>query len=363
MVSFLNFETQSEVFFVLRLVNQYPEKWKQCPLDIVFGRKRSDEYSDLKQESSPHSQIILSPEPILNPFGTHHSKMMFLLFEHGLRVVIHTANMIPGDWENKTQGVWISSILPLLNDNTDHCETNFKSDLLHYLYQYTSPNVKKWHNTIKKYDFSSVKVFLVSSVPGRHKACDRSMFGHLKLRKILSGKFGPPEHCWPVVCQFSSIGSLGANPATWLTSQFLSSLSSTPNISLEKPDLKCIFPSVENVRTSIEGYIGGGSVPYSSRVASRQSYLTDYFHRWSATTSDRTRMIPHIKSYCRISDDSKQLSWFCLTSANLSKAAWGQLEIKGSQLAILAFEIGVVFLPKLLVSLEKFSQHLLLIVF
>ena len=35
----------------------------------------------------------------------------------------------------------------------------------------------------------------------------------------------------------------------------------------------------------------------------------------------------------------------CLFSANLSKAAWGALEKKDSQLAIRSYEIGVLFLP------------------
>jgi tyrosyl-DNA phosphodiesterase-1 len=30
--------------------------------------------------------------------------MMFLLYKNGMRVVIHTANLIPGDWEQKTEG-------------------------------------------------------------------------------------------------------------------------------------------------------------------------------------------------------------------------------------------------------------------
>ena len=35
----------------------------------------------------------------------------------------------------------------------------------------------------------------------------------------------------------------------------------------------------------------------------------------------------------------------CLTSANLSKAAWGALQKGDSQLMIRNFEIGVLFLP------------------
>ena len=38
------------------------------------------------------------------PYGTHHTKMMLLTYEDGgLRVVVHTANLVPGDWENRTQ--------------------------------------------------------------------------------------------------------------------------------------------------------------------------------------------------------------------------------------------------------------------
>lgn len=57
--------------------------------------------------------------------------------------------------------------------------------------------------------------------------------------------------------------------------------------------------------------------------------------------------MPHIKTYCRWSD--KGLHWFLLTSANLSKAAWGAFN-KGSNLdvplRIMSYEAGVMFLPK-----------------
>ena len=33
---------------------------------------------------------------------------MFLLYEHGMRVVIHTANLIEQDWNQKTQGYYDS---------------------------------------------------------------------------------------------------------------------------------------------------------------------------------------------------------------------------------------------------------------
>ena len=40
------------------------------------------------------------------------SKMMFLLYDKGMRVVIHTTNMVQQDWYQKTQGYdyWLNSI-------------------------------------------------------------------------------------------------------------------------------------------------------------------------------------------------------------------------------------------------------------
>ncbi len=62
--------------------------------------------------------------------------------------------------------------------------------------------------------------------------------------------------------KFSSIGSLGPNANSWLTKEFLTSLKQLTSSSLESPELKLIYPTVENVRTSLEGYMAGGSLPY-----------------------------------------------------------------------------------------------------
>ncbi|KAJ7401722.1 hypothetical protein BTVI_93642 [Pitangus sulphuratus] len=67
--------------------------------------------------------------------------------------------------------------------------------------------------------------------------------------------------------------------------------------------------------------------------------------KWSAEVSGRTRAIPHIKTYMRLSPDFQKIAWFLVTSANLSKAAWGALEKNGSQLMIRSYELGVLFLP------------------
>ena len=93
-------------------------------------------------------------------FGTHHryiiynvlyyyigviSKMMFLLYKEGLRVVIHTANLIDKDWDQKTQGsalssqntlilislysVWMSPIFPRSDSSGSESTSKFQQDL------------------------------------------------------------------------------------------------------------------------------------------------------------------------------------------------------------------------------------------
>jgi tyrosyl-DNA phosphodiesterase 1 len=60
--------------------------------------------------------------------------------------------------------------------------------------------------------------------------------------------------------------------------------------------------------------------------------------------------MPHIKSFACYSSDYKKLYWFLLTSANLSKAAWDKLEKKETQIFIMSYEIGVLFLPSFVSS-------------
>uniref|UniRef100_A0A452QT95 Tyrosyl-DNA phosphodiesterase 1 n=2 Tax=Ursus TaxID=9639 RepID=A0A452QT95_URSAM len=55
--------------------------------------------------------------------------------------------------------------------------------------------------------------------------------------------------------------------------------------------------------------------------------------------------MPHIKTYMRPSPDFSEIAWFLVTSANLSRAAWGALEKNGTQLMIRSYELGVLFLP------------------
>lgn len=56
--------------------------------------------------------------------------------------------------------------------------------------------------------------------------------------------------------------------------------------------------------------------------------------------------MPHIKTYCRVSPCLTKLAYYLLTSANLSKSAWGGPFAKDNSVYVRSYEAGVMFLPK-----------------
>ncbi|NXU55629.1 TYDP1 phosphodiesterase, partial [Turnix velox] len=347
------------------LVRQYPQEFRKKPLLIVHGEKRESK-AELIAQARPYENISFCQAKLDIAFGTHHTKMMLLLYEEGLRVVIHTSNLIADDWYQKTQGIWISPLYPRLpqgsTGSTGESETNFKADLIRYLMAYSAPALKEWIDVIQEHDLSETRVYLLGSTPGRYQGSDKEKWGHLRLRKLLKDHASsiPAQESWPVVGQFSSIGSMGADGSKWLCSEFQESLvaagSSVATLLKSDVPIHLVYPTVDNVRQSLEGYPAGGSLPYSLQTAQKQLWLHSYFHKWSAEISGRSHAMPHIKTYMRPSPDFKKIAWFLVTSANLSKAAWGALEKNGTQLMIRSYELGVLFLPSAF-GLEKGYFH------
>uniref|UniRef100_A0A670YDB8 Tyrosyl-DNA phosphodiesterase 1 n=1 Tax=Pseudonaja textilis TaxID=8673 RepID=A0A670YDB8_PSETE len=336
------------------LVQQYPKEFRDKPLLIVHGEKRESK-AELHEDAHPYKNVRLCQAKLDIAFGTHHTKMMLLNYEEGLRVVIHTSNLIDDDWYQKTQGIWLSPLYPRLPpgsaDSDGESHTNFKSDLISYLISYKSPSLMEWVEIIKQHDLSETRVYLIGSTPGRYQGNAKEKWGHLKLRKVLDVYAStqiPDQNSWPIIGQFSSIGSMGVDQSKWLCSEFRESLGSLGSNLKNPPNqipIHLIYPSVENVRQSLEGYPAGGSLPYSMQTAQKQLWLHSYFHKWSAETSGRSHAMPHIKTYMRVSLDFQKIAWFLVTSANLSKAAWGAFEKNGTQLMIRSYELGVLFLP------------------
>jgi tyrosyl-DNA phosphodiesterase-1 len=83
------------------------------------------------QKSKPANWILHKP-PLPISFGTHHSKAMLLVYPQGIRVVVHTANLIHVDWNNKSQGLWTQDF-PWKDANDMNTNISFENDLVDYL--------------------------------------------------------------------------------------------------------------------------------------------------------------------------------------------------------------------------------------
>eukprot|EP00241_Pyramimonas_parkeae_P015472 CAMPEP_0114276152 /NCGR_PEP_ID=MMETSP0059-20121206/84_1 /TAXON_ID=36894 /ORGANISM="Pyramimonas parkeae, Strain CCMP726" /LENGTH=544 /DNA_ID=CAMNT_0001396131 /DNA_START=66 /DNA_END=1701 /DNA_ORIENTATION=- len=315
--------------------------------------------------------------PPLPTLGYHHTKMFILVFSDDtpgiwtrIRVCVHTANLIYSDFNNKTQGCWFQDF-PKKGPAASASTPRFEDELVEYMSKLGWSGAT-WGaedgarsfcvQDLRKFDFSAAQVRLVASVPGTFRGPHMHKWGHLKLRALLQAEqFEPEFEGAPAVCQFSSLGSLDAN---WLE-DFHQSLSSGRNKPLDTPlrpgRLQLIWPTVNNVRLSSEGYQAGCSIPGNKKnvlkettvgrgkLQRREKLLLGLMHSWVANDSGRQHAMPHIKSYTRYSDsDPSHLAWFCLTSANLSKAAWGQTQLQGRQFSIHSYELGVLFAPSTL---------------
>ena len=214
---------------------------------------------------------------------------------------------------------------------------------------------------IRAYDFSTAYCVLVPSVPGRHRANDMHEYGYLKLRKAVIQHTARSQTISPLLCQFSSIGSLNGK---WL-SQFLSCLESSTARSFDPvkesdkkkskgtPDfasrMKIVWPSVEEVRTCVEGYAGGGAIPGRTKNLDKD-FLKPLYHRWSSSNSEgplkTSKHAPHIKTFVQPSSGGRGIEWMLLGSHNLSIAALGQIQKRSKDssekiLFIRHWELGV----------------------
>lgn len=343
---------------VMWLLEQYKTKNLHTkPLTVLYGDDWPDmeEYMDRFCPNVKYHRVKLK-----DPFGVHHSKVGLYMYEdNSLRVVVSTANLYYEDWNHYNQGLWLSDKCPVLSDdsnNNGESPTGFKKSLSTYLKEYKLPILKEWIDYVQKADFSNIKVFLVTSTPGKKYPDDAGCHVHTVTKLLKKHCFIPPKttsesespSAWGVFAQSSSIGSMGKSPAEWLRSVILRTLAVHKNASVTtnpQASLNMVYPSVDNVMNGYFGPQSGGCLPYSKATHEKQKWLQEYMHQWIANNLSRSRAMPHIKSYCRVSPCLKKLAYFLLTSANLSKSAWGGNIQKDQSAYVRSYEAGVLFLP------------------
>ncbi|KAG6023947.1 hypothetical protein E4U41_001902 [Claviceps citrina] len=342
-----------------------------------FWKREDAQRLALSLDASAYDNVRLHVAPMPEMFGTHHSKML-ILFRHDdtAEVIIHTANMIAKDWTNMTNAVWRSPRLSraakesqpsaCYQDLEIGSGERFKADLISYLRSYDGRVLTcgPLADKLRHYDFSAVRAALIASVPGVHDTNDlsRTPFGWSAMKRYL-GAVPCQDGGAEVVVQISSIATLGGKDS-WLQKTLFDSLVSCRGRNMRRPRFKVVFPSADEIRTSLDGYASGGSIHTKIQSAQQRqqlSYLRPMLYHWANDCDDgaslpgdvavqnggRNRAAPHVKTYIRY-NENRSVDWAVLTSANLSKQAWGEGAKPTGGMRIASWEIGVLVWPELL---------------
>lgn len=174
--------------------------------------------------------------------------------------------------------------------------------------------------------------------------------------RLLKKYAAPIDDDSPLLVQASSIGMLGRNFKSW-SFEIATSLwrdSASGRFRRMSP-FQMIFPSVNDVLSAYDG-IHSGFFPYRWETHKNQQWLKQHLFLWHADHRHRTRAMPHIKSYCRYSEE-QGLFWFLHTSANFSRSAWGSFPKDtepGQVLRVNNYEMGVLFLPQIMINRSTF---------
>lgn len=330
---------------------------KQRTIDALFihgGSRNDPEHEHLTQEAKLYGpRVKIDNVYLQSPFGTHHSKIMVLFYGDNAdhcEIIIHTANLIAHDWENTTQGVWRSG--RLARTSGDYKKSQFQTDFIEYLQSYKLSSLKPLIKQIANYDFSRVKGTLIASTPGRFykDTPDFSKWGANKLRAALDGYHNGSDDD-QLIMQCSSVGTLG-NKDNYLTPVLKTAMLGKNPMAETRGicSVKLVYPTVDDVRNSINGYTSGGSIfmkKQKPKDLQQLDYIRPMLCRWKGEKTRRGRAAPHIKTYTRVSKDNEKIRWFLLTSANLSKQAWGSLHQKDSYQWIQNFECGILLMEDL----------------
>ncbi|KAI3435989.1 hypothetical protein D9Q98_002047 [Chlorella vulgaris] len=339
------------------LLSACPELHGVPRIVLVHGEKPGGERAravaaDVEEAGLKDRTVIHAP-PLPISYGTHHSKFFWAEFSRGLRVIICTANAIKPDCNSKTQGLFWQDF-PQKDDESPQTSP-FQQHLAAYMAALRLPPATQRYcrELLDRHDFSAARVHLVASVPGYHLgSAEMLKWGHPRLRALLNREppFPPAFNGAPLVAQYSSMGSVDE---AWLTGEFRESLAAgrcgDGGERLGMPPtgpsgLHLVWPTVVEVRNSMEGWFAGGSIPGPSKNVNRP-FLRPYFCRWGGEVCGRQRAMPHIKTYLRYRGG--EVAWLYVGSHNLSKAAWGQLQKHGSQLMVRSYELGVLLVPSL----------------
>jgi tyrosyl-DNA phosphodiesterase 1 len=262
--------------------------------------------------------------------GSSHSKLLLLVYPGFLRLVITSCNLMDADTVLGDNHWYIHDMPRLATQATTELSA-FEMGVLTHLKDLGTPNI--FLDSIRGlYDYSAVKVHLVTSAPGVCASAKAEKHGLLRLRRVvqdLNLELTRKERAdlRTEICM-ASIGKLSAK---WLKGFSDCALGKeilrVADEDCTIPDMKLFYPSVGDVKKAHESAqeaasnIGCHTRPWDQAPDG----IKKLFHHYESKDTGRLFHQKLILAYNP--RDSKALPYFVYVgSANFSQSAWGLLE-------------------------------------
>ena len=273
------------------LVSTFPDLLFCDTVIVAHGMKDPSQHETLRRSLTSAlvgvDVEVVAPE--VPPYGTHHSKIFFLQYDRGIRIIIHTANLVYCDFNNKSQSVFVQDF-PRREAASDGqgavsaLPNDFETQLLTYVDHLglSTTYATKLKAAISAHDYTYARGRLAVSVPSKpwqHQGAELNAYGHHRVREILADEeIDDGFRDAPVVAQCSSLGTMSQK----YVDQLLQSFAAASNTAT----FKLIWPSVSEVQHSLEGWFGGGSVCVTKDRLSKPVLQTS-LHAWGGEMTGR----------------------------------------------------------------------------
>jgi tyrosyl-DNA phosphodiesterase-1 len=328
------FSFQYSLPFILQTV-----KSKHTPITLVYQRGTVQDYL----WKTDYNLNLIEVE--MKPFSSHHPKLIINFYDNDtyLKVFMISANLTELEFALNNQIVWES---PKLHLNANSISTPFKEKMLDWIKSYGKPQLNnQLVSQLEQYDFSGIIGDFVSSSAGSYhsKFGFYSLYDALKEKKLLPQDYSTKTQ---LLYQSSSVGAAFSHTKEGAANTFSHLLfplcmgksfpipngpESLRNLQREtNTELFVIFPSLNDVKSSMFGFDSGGWShynPYSKNGSiQHKTILSTILHK--SYSNQRKTNSSHTKFLILSKDGFKTLEWVLFTSANLSQSAWGKPKFK-----------------------------------
>lgn len=184
--------------------------------------------------------------------GCAHSKIMVLIYPTFARLVITSCNMIALDFEHSDNHWYIHDLPRFASNKALKVNTSFEKLLLVHLKELGVPSAF-FEAFSGRFDFSAVRVSLVTSRPGGASGPLAESSGLLRLRRVVSELPGEVraemlKKGVQLECCTASVGMLEDK---WLKEAYDCAIGKarlkTSEYGCDIPDVKIVFPTFEDV--------------------------------------------------------------------------------------------------------------------